>query len=135
MKKILFGLLALLLIGAGAGYYMWNKPHQNMATAKTDVTIDAAALFKEYNANENACNTKYLDKVIAVSGKVKEVTNDEGSVKVSLETGNEFGVRCELSTTTAHARTTFSPGETVTFKGTCSGLNFDVQLFNCVETR
>ena len=104
MKRILLSLLALLLIGAGVGYYMWNKPHQNMATAKTDVTIDAAALFAEYNADENACNAKYLDKVIAVSGKVKEVTKDEGSVKVSLDTGSDFGVRCELSSTSAHAR-------------------------------
>lgn len=135
MKQILLILAALLCIGAGFGYYMWNKPHQNMATAKTDVAIDAAALFAEYNADENACNTKYLDKVIAVSGKVKEVTNDEGSIKVSLDTGGDFGVRCELSSTATHARTTFNPGESVTFKGTCSGLNFDVQLNNCVEVR
>lgn len=137
MKRIHFALIALILIlgGAGYGYYMWNKPHQNMATAKTDIAIDATALFNEYNADENACNAKYLEKVIAVSGKVKEVTNDEGAVKVSLDTGGEFGVRCELSTTTTHARTTFTPGESVTFKGTCSGLNFDVQFSNCVEVR
>jgi hypothetical protein len=135
MKQILLILAALLLVGGGVGYYMWNKPHQDMATAKTDVVIDAAALFTEYNADENACNAKYLDKVIAVSGKVKEVTNDEGSVKVSLDTGGDFGVRCELSSTAPHVRTEFTPGERVTFKGTCSGLNFDVQLSNCVEVR
>jgi hypothetical protein len=133
MKRILLLLVSLLCIGAGVGYYMWNKPHQNMATAKTDVTIDATALFAEYNADENACNAKYLDKVIAVSGKVKDVTNDEGSIKVSLDTGGDFGVRCELSSTALHARKDFTPGETVTFKGTCTGLNFDVQLSNCVE--
>lgn len=135
MKKILLILLGLGIVGAGAGYYMWNKPHKNMATAKTDVVIDAATLFTEYNADENACNQKYLDKVIAVSGSVKAVTNDEGSVKVQLETGSEFSVLCSLSPTAQHARTNFNPGEKVTFKGTCSGLNFDVQLNNCVEIR
>jgi tRNA_anti-like len=135
MKRILLALVALACIGGGVAYYLWNKPHQNMNTAKTDVTIDAMALFTEYNADEAACNAKYLDKVIAVSGKVKEVANDEGTVKVSLDTNSDFGVRCELSTTTTHARTTFTPGEQVTFKGTCSGLNFDVQLNNCVEVR
>lgn len=135
MKRILLALIALLLIGAGVGYYMWNKPHQDMNTAKTDVRIDASALFKEYNTDENTCNAKYLDKVIAVSGKVKDVTNDEGIVKVSLETGSDFGVRCELSATSAHERTSFNPGEQVTFKGTCSGLNFDVLLSNCVEIK
>lgn len=135
MKRILLILLALGCVGAGVGYYLWNKPHQNMATAKTDVAIEAAALFAEYNADETACNAKYLNKVIAVTGKVKDVTNDEGSVKVSLETGSDFGVRCSLSTTATHARTTFTPGENVTFKGTCSGINFDVQLDNCVEVK
>ena len=135
MKKVLIVLAALLCIGGAIGYYLWNKPHQNMATAKTDVSIDAKALFTEYNTDETACNAKYLDKVIAVSGKVKEVTNDEGTIKVSFDTGGDFGVRCELSTTAPHQRTEFSPGETVTFKGTCSGLNFDVQLINCVEVR
>lgn len=128
-------MLAVGLIGAGVGYYMWNKPHQNMNTAKTDVRIDAAALFQEYNADETACNEKYLDKVIAVNGKVKEVTTDEESTKISLETGDAFGVRCELSKTTTHPRTEFNPGEQVTFKGTCSGLNFDVLLSNCVEVK
>jgi len=135
MKRILLALLALALIGAGVGYYMWNKPHQDMAAAKTDLAIDATALFAEYNADETSCNAKYLEKVIAVSGKVKEVTNDEGNVKVSLETGGDFGVRCLLSTTSSHARTEFSPGEAVTFKGTCNGLNFDVELSNCVEIK
>ena len=132
MKRILIALVTLALIGGGVAYYMWNKPHQNMATAKTDVTIEAGALFEAYNADENACNAKYLDKVIAVSGTVKEVTNDEGTIKVSLDTGGDFGVRCELSTTATHTRTDFSPGERITVKGTCSGFNFDVQLTNCV---
>ncbi len=135
MKRILIALLALALIGAGVGYYLWNKPHQNMATAKTDLAIDAATLFADYNADEAACNAKYLEKVIAVTGKVKEVTSDEGNIKVSLETGSDFGVRCVLSTTSTHARTNFSPGETVTLKGTCNGLNFDVELSNCVEIK
>lgn len=135
MKRILLILLALALVGGGVGYYLWNKPHPNLTNAKTDITIDAAALYAEYSADETASNAKYFEKVIAVSGKVKEVTNDEGTVKVSLETGHDFGVRCILSATTAHARTEFAPGENVTFKGTCNGFNFDVLLDNCVEVR
>jgi hypothetical protein len=121
MKRILLLLLVLVGMGAAVAYYQWNKPHQNMTTAKTDVAIAAPALFEEYNGD--------------VTGKVKEVTNDEGSVKVSLEAGGDFGVRCELSSADPNVRTQFSPGESVTFKGTCSGLNFDVQLSNCVEIR
>lgn len=107
-----------------------------MQTAKADMAIDAAALFNEYSADETAANAKYLDKTIAVSGKVKETTkSDDGTVKVSLDTGSDFGVLCELDPLSQHPRTEFATGETVTFKGNCTGLNFDVQLTRCVEVK
>jgi len=137
MKKILIALLVVVVAAAGVGYYLWNKPHVNLTNAKSDIAVDAKTLLEEYQLNEAASNEKYFDKVIAVKGNVTEVMNDEGTVKVSLETGdaNGFVVRCELSATAPHTRTEFAVGETVQFKGTCSGLNFDVQLDNCVEVR
>jgi hypothetical protein len=136
MKRILYFLLALACIGGAVGYYLWNKPHIEMQAAKTDLAIDATTLFNEFNADEAAANAKYLDKTIAVSGKVKEATKtDDGTVKVSLDAGSDFGVFCELDPLSRHARTDFAAGETVTFKGICTGLNFDVQLTRCVEVK
>jgi flagellar basal body-associated protein FliL len=137
MKKILIAFLIVIAAGAGVGYYLWNKPHVNLTNAQSDIAVDAKTLLEEYQRNETASNEKYFDKVIAVKGNVAEVMNDEGTVKVSLETGdpNGFVVRCELSATAPHVRTEFAVGEPVQFKGTCSGLNFDVQLDNCVEVR
>jgi len=137
MKKILIALAVLAAIGAGVGYYLWNKPALDLTNAKSDIVVDATALFNEYKTDEAQANSKYFEKVIGVSGKVQEVLNDEGTVKVSLETGdpNGFVVRCELSKTSAHARTEFPVGEIVAFKGTCSGFNLDVVLNNCVEAK
>lgn len=135
MKKILLAVLAIAVIGAVVGYFMWNKPHEDMSKAKVDIAIDAAQLFNDYNTDENGCNAKYLDKVIVVSGKVKESSKDAGSVKVSLETGKDFGVICTLDETVTHARTEFPVGETIKLKGRCSGLNLDVQLDHCVEVK
>ena len=136
MKRIIYFLLALACFGGAVGYYLWNKPHENMQAAKADMAMDAAALFNEYNADEAAANAKYLDKTIAVSGKVKEATKaDDGTVKVNLDTGSDFGVLCELDPLSQHPRTDFTVGETVTFKGNCTGLNFDVQLTRCVEVK
>jgi hypothetical protein len=82
-----------------------NKPHVNLTNAKSDIAVDAKTLLEEYQRDEAASNEKYFDKVIAVKGIVTEVMNDEGTVKVSLETGdpNGFVVRCELSATAPHA--------------------------------
>lgn len=137
MKKILFVLLALLLVGGGTAYYLWNKPHENISELEADVAIDAAQLFKEYEENEDAANAKYLEKTIAVTGTVKEATkSDDGkTAKIILDAGSDFGVSCELDPLSKHPRVDFTPGEKVTFKGKCTGLNFDVQLARCVEIK
>ena len=136
IKRILFWILGLGLIGVAIGYFLWNKPHENMTDSKAAVTIEAPAFFKEYNTDEHAANAKYLGKTIAVTGKVKESTHSEGGpAKITLETGDEFAVICELDALSQHARTDFPVGETVTLKGKCDGLNLDVQLSRCVEVK
>lgn len=136
MKRILYSVLALIIVGAGVGYYMWNKPHENMQTAKVDLAVDAVTLFNEFNTDETTATAKYLGKVVDVTGKVKETTKTEdGTVKVSLDSGSDFGVFCELDPLSKHPRTDFPAGETVTMKGVCTGFSFDVQLTRCVEVK
>jgi hypothetical protein len=135
MKNVFkYGLL-LALIGAGIGVYLWNKPFENMDSAKTDVELSASELFTAFADNEAQANEAYLDKVIAVTGKVREVTNSpEGITKVTLDSGDEmFGVICQLDELSDHQRTDFQPGESVTFKGKCTGMLMDVVLVRCVE--
>ncbi|MBC7776808.1 MAG: hypothetical protein H7246_15345, partial [Phycisphaerae bacterium] len=117
-KRILLLILGLGLIGAAIGFALWNKPHENMASSEAETTIEAATLFKEYNTDESAANGKYLGKTIAVTGKVKEISKTEGGpAKVTLDTGDEFSVVCELDALSQHPRTDFPVGETVTLKG------------------
>ena len=135
MKKTVLFLVIIGIVGAGVGYYQWNKPKEDMATSRAEASIAAGALLTEYNADENAANTKYLGKTIAVSGQVKETTNEDGTVKVMLETGQDFGVYCTLDSLAQHPRTNFPVGEKITLKGKCDGLNLDVQLSRCVEVK
>ena len=135
MKKALLFLLAIGVVGVAIGYYQWTKPKENMATSKAEASLEAAQLLTEYNANEDAANAKYLGKTIAVSGKVKETTKEGGTVKVMLETGQDFGIYCSLDSLAQHPRTDFPAGETITLKGKCDGLNLDVQLSRCVEVK
>jgi hypothetical protein len=136
LKKILAAALLLSVIGAGVAYYLWNKPHEDIAGASPAYTVEAAALFAEFEANEQAANEKYLGKLIAVTGPVRESTTaDDGSIRVVLETGAMFGVSCGLDPLSTHARKEFPAGETLTIKGNCTGFNLDVQLERCVEVQ
>ena len=135
MKKIAIIIGLLAIIGAGVGYMMYNKPHKDIKSTKADITISAEELFTAYEADETAANTKFLDKMIEVKGKVLEVkTDEEGNTAVSLEGGGMmFGVICNLDALSEHKRTEFQTGEEVTFKGICTGLLMDVVLVRCVE--
>ena len=135
MKKYLFSIGFLGLIGASIALYLYNKPHKNIKNSKTDFTMEAEQLFSEFEENEADSNTKYLDKLIEVKGIVREMnSDDEGNVNVFLKTENELsGVICQLDNLTSHEKTKFNPGESVAFKGICTGMLMDVVMVRCVE--
>ena len=134
MKKLIGIGLLLALLGVGVGYFMYNKPHQNMEKAEADMTLESTALFSAFEANEAEANEKYLDKIIKISGTVKEVnTDEEGNISLTLESGNElFGVICQMDNLTKQEKTDFKIGEQVTLKGICTGMLMDVVLVRCV---
>jgi hypothetical protein len=132
-KNLFIGLTVVGLIGAAIGYSLWNKPQKNMVSAKTELSIDAQTILTAFETAENEANTKYLDKVIAVKGKVKEVKNEGGKTCISLETDSPMsGVLCNLDPLSQHAKTTFAVGEEVVFKGVCTGFLSDVVFERCV---
>lgn len=134
MKKFLIITLVLALAAGVFGYMQWNKPKEDISAAKSDETISANELLTAFQTDENAANTKYNDKVVEVSGEVREVTNTEGKTIIRLDAGDSMdGVTCELDAEITHKRTDFKTGEPVTFKCTCSGMLMDVVLVRCVE--
>lgn len=136
MKKILYFLLGVAILGGVYGYYLWNKPHENVQASKPAAVIDAAQLLNDYIGDENAANTKYLGQTVQVSGTVKESAEEDGVTKVMLDAGNEnFGIYCTLDSAGPHPRKIFSPGEKLTIKGKCDGINLDVQLSRCFEVK
>ena len=130
-KYIFLALAALLVLGI----YLYNKPHKNVSRSEPDYVLEAKALFLAFEFDEAAANAKYLDKVIEVSGAVREVTEDEaGRLSITLDTGNDFfGVVCELQADVPWTRADFRAGQPVVFKGLCTGIAMDVVLVRCVR--
>ncbi|MCS7037334.1 MAG: hypothetical protein RMJ33_06920 [Saprospiraceae bacterium] len=131
-KRILLLAVLLAAVAAAVGLYFYNLKMPSMATQKADLTLSAAELYAAYEADEAAANARYLGKILAVEGQVREAnTLPDGTVKVVLDTGKDFGVLCEFDPNTQHKRTDFQPGERLTLQGECAGLNFDVLLSRC----
>lgn len=135
MKKYLKYILFLAIVGGALGFYMYNKPHQNMLKAVADMQLSATQLFTDFENDETQANTKYLDKIVEISGVVKEVSKDEnGMTSLTLESGSDmFGVICQMDNLTKHQRTDFKEGEKIRIKGICTGVLMDVVLVRCVE--
>lgn len=130
MNKLLIALLAGLLIAGGIFYFVYNKPHRDVASEKAEHVLTADQIFDEYEADETAANTKFLDKTVQVSGTVSEVgTNDAGQSFVILAAENAMigGV----SATFQDEQAGLSEGQDVSLKCRCTGKLMDVVLINC----
>jgi hypothetical protein len=76
-RNILLLLLVLGLAGGGAAYwYTFHKPHRNVAAEKAAYQLIANDLYQEFQSDEQAATSKYLDQVIQISGMVTEVSGD-----------------------------------------------------------
>jgi hypothetical protein len=130
VKKILLVLLVLGLIGAAAGFYLWNKQAPR-AENEQGVIITAVQLAKDYAASEQTANTKYLNKVLEVSGTVSEIDkNQDGGLMVILDSGDPMtGVQCTMREKNVQV----AKGQQLTVKGFCSGSGITgVSLTDCI---
>lgn len=122
MKKWLKVLLILFGIGiiaaAGLVYWFYNKPARDV-TQEKGVQLTAQNLYDAFKTNEADANAKYLDKAIELTGEVGAVSvNQDGNTVVDFKTNDPLVViNCTFKTKPG----TLTPGQTITFKGICTG--------------
>lgn len=127
-KKIVLAFVVLIAIISAAVYYQLNKPHKQ-ATVKADVEINASDLATAFETDEAAANKIYLDKVVAVTGLVSDVsTNQQGFTIIVLKGTDMSGVSCTL----LEKNTSVEKNSTIRLQGFCNGYLTDVVLDRCV---
>jgi flagellar basal body-associated protein FliL len=122
MKKWVKVLLIIVVIGilgaAGVVYYVYNRPHRDV-TKEKGVQLSAQALYDAFRTNETEANKLYLDKAVEMTGEVAEVsTNQDGNVVVNFKTNDPLVV---INCTFKENPGVLQPGQTITFKGICTG--------------
>lgn len=136
MKKIkrnLLGIAALMLSCVGYGFYLYKKKPADIRKEPAAYALTAAGLVAEFNKDENIANKKYLDKVLAVKGKVADIKTDSaGQATVFLDSGDLMAsVTCSFYSDEIAAAKTLHQGDEVTIKGKCTGKLMDVVLNKC----
>lgn len=126
IKKLLILAVIGLVIGLSVMYYVFNKPHRDVAGEKPSFKIEANKLFTEYSNDEVAGNEKYGDKVIQVTGKIVDIAKEGTEVSIVLNDEME-GVSCALNTETIQKNkdkiNLLKVGDNITLKGKCDGFD------------
>jgi hypothetical protein len=131
VKVALFVVFFFALAGILGALYLYNKKPADMTTVAPDYFISAIVLQREFEDNETIASSKYINKIIEVTGTIASV-NEGGnkSVSVTLNTGTPLSsVICTISGITDTSA--LIPGKEVTIRGECSGFLMDVLLNNC----
>ncbi|MFK8162413.1 MAG: hypothetical protein AB8H12_08110 [Lewinella sp.] len=133
IRALKIGLPLLLIIGGLLAFkFLTPKGPIDILAAPTEITINAGTLYAAFEADEAAANSKYVGKVIEVSGMLSEMSkNEAGQYSLNLGADSMLGqVVCNLSNTNPAQTKAASIGQSITVKGLCTGYLFDVVLDN-----
>jgi tRNA_anti-like len=131
-KNIFFGIGLLLFITAAWGIYIVYKPHHNVSSARSDATLDAESLYKDFQRDEPGADKKWIGKVIIVHGKISAVSESGQYVSVLLQTSVDGGINCSLLKTDVKNENKLVAGDSISIKGKCTGYLIDVNLVDCI---
>lgn len=132
-KTLRIIIATVVVIIAAVGIYAFrefNRTNPSLKDLKADYTVKATDLITEFEKDEKSSDQKYLDKVIEVSGQVKEIKQDEkGFYTVALgDTTDMSSVRCSLDSLYGKEAKLLTTGQPVVIKGVCTGFNEDELL-------
>ena len=110
-KKWIVFLLLIVFVAITVILYVY-KPHRNIANEDANIKINATELFNEFSRNEKVANTKYLDKVIEISGQVTTVDNKNNTLTLDNHVNVNFLTNPQIEL-----------GQKIKIKGRCVGYN------------
>ncbi len=134
--KIGVAIGVLIIAFLALAYGMYNKPHTSVAKTEASVVVKASEILGEFETNEQSANTKYLEKIVAVSGEVADwVVKDEKGVLTLLSEESMGTVMCFFSKEETQKIGLLQSGTKVSVKGICTGYLMDVVLVKSVLTK
>ena len=82
MKKIIFPIVLVVLVAAAIGYYMFNKPHRDVASERAIYTFEDQQLNQLLSKNFDSAFSVMGDQPIEVSGEIKSIEGDHNNLIV-----------------------------------------------------
>jgi hypothetical protein len=129
MRKriIVFAGVILCLTAMAIGYHLYNLPRTKAVDVPVDKKVTATELFGAFAKDEETANTQYTNKVLEISGAVRDVQKNGKELSILLSGGtSEGGVNCTLAEDIPAPRI----GSLLHVKGRCTGFLMDVSVID-----
>lgn len=104
-------------------------PKADLLNEKPDFYITSNELISDYLDNEPKADEKYLNKLVQISGEVKQINLTDQSSSILLVANGMSNVICQLN---QNQKTNVKVGDELTLKGICTGYLMDVVLVECI---
>ncbi len=117
--KFTLGLIVIVVIaGAGFAWWVYHKPHRNINN-EIAVKVATNALLDAFKQNEKTASANYTDKVLELSGIVKEASkNEAGNWVVNIENDVHTG---SITVAFSTLQNTIQAFDSIAYKGICAG--------------
>lgn len=127
MKKILYALLAIVILVLLGIFVFMNMPQTSIENSEPISSIQASALYNAFSENETKANSTYLGKVVEVTGKIVEISEDEKGAKVVLlGTESEPHVMVTLSENQVAKLAGYKANDPIKLKAQVNGVLMEV---------
>jgi hypothetical protein len=120
-RKILIGVLILIVVAAIIGYRMYSKQTPDIVQDDPDVAVTAKDLIAAFEKDTAAAGKLYLDKIIEVTGRIKSVDTSGAVIMGEESTASEVVIGLDRRHIGDAGK--IKVGTVAVLQGICSGYN------------
>ena len=118
LKYILGFIVIVVIAGAGFAWWVYHKPHRNINN-EVAVKVSVNTLLDAFKQNEKTASAQYNDKVLELSGIVKDASkNDAGNWVINIENDAQTG---SITVAFSALQDALQPFDSIAYKGICAG--------------
>ena len=124
MKRLIIIVIVIALLAGGwYAYKAYTGKVPSLTEVKADANVSAENLTQAFEKDSATANKQYLGKIVEVTGTVKSVEKESGTVV--LGGSGMSSVRCSLDSAFVKTITALNEGAKTVIKGACTGYNAD----------
>jgi hypothetical protein len=138
-------ILIVIVVLVGGGIYGWNEYHRSnksLLNVNPAFRVNAEQLVGEFEKSDSLAEHKYLGKILAVQGKIKQIEKDPaGNYTLVLGSpASMTSVRCAIDSTYKNEVASLKETSDISIKGMVTGyqkdetglLGSDIKLNRCI---